>query len=79
MKLLLQRSMITVVALAGILAATASPAAAIVGGQDATQTYPGTTFVSALYPGIGTGHTLPCICPPTTRVLDPVTRAGITG
>ena len=77
MKLLLQRSMITLAALAGILAATASPAAAIAGGQDATQTYPGTTFVSVLYPGAG--HTLPCICPPTIRALDPATRAGITG
>jgi secreted trypsin-like serine protease len=50
---LLQRSMITAATLAGLLAAAATPAAAIVGGQDATQTYPGMTFVSVLYPGIG--------------------------
>lgn len=51
---LLKRSMITAATLAGILAAAATPAAAIVGGQDATQTYPGMTFVSVLYPGVGT-------------------------
>ena len=50
---LLKRSMITAATLAGLLAAAATPAAAIVGGQDATQTYPGMTFVSVLYPGIG--------------------------
>ncbi|MEV0131377.1 trypsin-like serine protease [Dactylosporangium sp. NPDC050688] len=34
--------------------ASAEPAAAIVGGQDATQSYPGTTVVQILYPGLGT-------------------------
>ena len=34
--------------------AAASPAAAIVGGQDATQSYPGTTVVQTFYPGAGT-------------------------
>ncbi|MGI5185375.1 S1 family peptidase [Dactylosporangium sp. CA-152071] len=34
--------------------APAEPAAAIVGGQDATQSYPGTTVVQVLHPGIGT-------------------------
>jgi len=53
MKSLFKRSMITAVVLGGVLAAAATPAAAIVGGQDATRVYPGMTFVSALYPGIG--------------------------
>ncbi len=42
-----------VVAAAGAVAA-AEPAAAIVGGQDATQSYPGATVVQILYPGVGT-------------------------
>ena len=53
MKSLIRRSMITAATLAGILAVAATPAAAIIGGQDATQTYPGMTYVSVLYPGIG--------------------------
>lgn len=51
-----KRSMIMAATLAGVLAAAASPAAAIVGGQDATQKYPGTAFVRVLYPGIGTAQ-----------------------
>jgi secreted trypsin-like serine protease len=53
---LLKRSMITAATLAGLLAGAATPAAAIVGGQDATQTYPGMTFVAVFYPGIGTAQ-----------------------
>src|SRR4051812_29341412 len=48
-----RRSMITAATLVGLLAAVATPAAAIVGGQDATQTYLGMTFVAVEYPGIG--------------------------
>jgi len=51
---LLKRSMITTaVTLAGLLAATATPAAAIVGGRPATQNYPGETFLTVYYPGLG--------------------------
>lgn len=56
MKSLIKRSMITAATLAGVLAVAATPAAAIVGGQDATQAYPGITFVAVLYPGIGTAQ-----------------------
>ena len=40
----------------GLLSLTTSAASAIVGGQDATQTYPGMTFVAVQYPGIGTAQ-----------------------
>lgn len=46
--------MIVAVTCAGIVAGAAGPAAAIVGGQDATQSYPGTAVVQTLYPGVGT-------------------------
>ncbi|WP_433294497.1 S1 family peptidase [Actinoplanes sp. CA-030573] len=53
---LLKRSTIAAATVAGILAVAASPAAAIVGGRDATHAYPGMTFVGVLYPGIGTAQ-----------------------
>jgi secreted trypsin-like serine protease len=53
---LLTRSMVTAATLAGIVAAAATPAAAIVGGHNATRAYPGMTFVGVLYPGIGTAQ-----------------------
>lgn len=51
---LLKRSTISAAAVVGVLATSASPAAAIVGGQDATHTYPGVAAVSVLFPGVGT-------------------------
>ncbi|MEV4706749.1 trypsin-like serine protease [Actinoplanes sp. NPDC049316] len=51
---LLNRSMIAAATVVGVLAIGASPAAAIVGGQDATQPYPGMAAVSVLFPGVGT-------------------------
>lgn len=51
--LLLKRIAIAAVTLIGVLTIGALPAAAIVGGQNATQAYPGITFLSVLYPGIG--------------------------
>lgn len=50
----LKRSMIVAATLGGLLAAGASPASAIVGGQDASQSYPGMAALSVLYPGLGT-------------------------
>jgi len=46
--------MIVAVALAGVLAGGASPASAIVGGQDATQKYPGMAAAQIVFPGLGT-------------------------
>ncbi|RSM51574.1 hypothetical protein DMB66_41630 [Actinoplanes sp. ATCC 53533] len=51
---LLKRSMIAAVTLGGLLTAGATPASAIVGGQDASQSYPGMTALSTFFPGIGT-------------------------
>lgn len=51
---LLKRSMIAAVTLGGLLAAGATPAAAIVGGRDASQNYPGMAALSTAFPGIGT-------------------------
>ncbi|MFG1918121.1 S1 family peptidase [Micromonospora sp. NPDC048898] len=50
---LLKRSTLVAVALAGVLAGTANPAAAIVGGQDATQ-HDGVVSLQIVYPGLGT-------------------------
>jgi hypothetical protein len=59
---LLKRSMIATATLVGLLAAAATPVAAIVGGQDATQTYPGMAFRSMLHhmrhAGVGKHSTL---------------------
>ena len=46
---LLTRSMIVAVALAGVLAGAATPASAIVGGRDATQSYDGMTAAQIAY------------------------------
>ncbi|MFK3983020.1 S1 family peptidase [Micromonospora sp. NPDC050397] len=55
MKLLTKRSTIVVtVALAGILAGAATPAAAIVGGRPATQPYDGMASAQIFFPGQGT-------------------------
>jgi secreted trypsin-like serine protease len=51
---LLKRSTIAAATVVGIFAIGASPASAIVGGQDATQPYPGMAAVSIYYPGLGT-------------------------
>jgi secreted trypsin-like serine protease len=51
---LLKRATIMAVVLAGVLAVSAVPASAIVGGQDATQTYPGIAAMSVYFPGLGT-------------------------
>ena len=51
---LLKRSMIVAATLGGLLAAGAGPASAIVGGQDASQSYPGMAALSVFYPGLGT-------------------------
>jgi hypothetical protein len=53
---ILTRSMIAAVTLGGLLTAAATPASAIVGGRDASQTYPGMTALSVSYPGIGTAQ-----------------------
>ncbi|QOC89650.1 S1 family peptidase [Micromonospora craniellae] len=53
MKLRLLRSTLVVVALTGVLAGTASPAAAIVGGRTATPHH-GVVSVQILHPGLGT-------------------------
>ncbi len=50
----LKRSTIVAVALAGIVAGAASPASAIVGGRDATQSYDGMTAAQIVFPGLGT-------------------------
>ncbi|MDG4764456.1 trypsin-like serine protease [Solwaraspora sp. WMMD406] len=42
-------------ALTGVIAATATPAAAIVGGHDATTLYNGVASVRTVFPGLGTG------------------------
>ncbi len=51
---LLKRSTIVAVTIAAALAIAATPASAIVGGQDATQTYAGMAAMSVLFPGVGT-------------------------
>jgi secreted trypsin-like serine protease len=51
---LLKRSTTVAVALAGVLAVSAAPASAIVGGQDATQSYPGMAAAQIVFPGLGT-------------------------
>jgi secreted trypsin-like serine protease len=56
MRPLLKRSTIITVGLAATLAVGVAPAAAIVGGHDATTTYPGLAAVSVLIPGVGTAH-----------------------
>jgi secreted trypsin-like serine protease len=53
---LLKRSMIVGATLAGALAVGGTPASAIVGGQDATRTYPGMAAMSVLFPGLGTAR-----------------------
>lgn len=53
MKLLKRSTLVTAVALAGVLAGTATPAAAIVGGRNATQ-HDGVVSVQILHPGLGT-------------------------
>lgn len=50
---LLRRSTIAVAGVAGTLLLGAAPALAIVGGQEATRSYPGMTAVSVDYPGLG--------------------------
>ena len=52
---LLKWSPIAAAVAAGIVAGSTS-AYAIVGGQDATSVYPGTTAVTIVFPGLGTGH-----------------------
>ncbi|QOC93981.1 S1 family peptidase [Micromonospora craniellae] len=52
---LLTRSIIAAVTLTGVLAGTAAPASAIVGGRNATQTYPGVTSIQVEFLGLGTG------------------------
>ena len=56
MKPLYLRSAISALALTGLLAGTAAPASAIVGGQPASQLYPGMGALSAFHPGVGTAH-----------------------
>jgi hypothetical protein len=51
---LLNRSTTVAVALVGVLAVTAAPASAIVGGRDATQTYPGVAAAKIVFPELGT-------------------------
>jgi secreted trypsin-like serine protease len=51
---LLTRSTIVAVTLAGMMAGAASPASAIVGGRDATQSYDGMTAARIVFPGLGT-------------------------
>jgi hypothetical protein len=51
---LLTRSTIVTGILAVVLTATAAPAPAIVGGHDATQTYPGVAAAQIVHPGLGT-------------------------
>ncbi|GAA3292702.1 trypsin-like serine protease [Dactylosporangium vinaceum] len=51
---LLTRSTIMAVTLGVVVAAGSAPAAAIVGGRDATQVYPGMAALSVEYPGLGT-------------------------
>ena len=53
MKLLLKRSTIMAITVAGALAVAATPASAIVGGQDATRPYPGMAAMSITFPGLG--------------------------
>lgn len=53
---LAKRWTIPAVTLLGVLATTAGPAGAIVGGHDATHPYTGMTFVSVQYPGVGTAQ-----------------------
>ncbi len=51
---LLKRSIIVAVALAVMLAGAATPASAIVGGREATQSYDGMTAAEIVFPGLGT-------------------------
>ena len=53
---IIKRSTIVAATLAGIVAVAAAPASAIVGGQDATQTYTGMAAMSVLLPGEGTAQ-----------------------
>jgi hypothetical protein len=53
---LLLRSAISTVAVAGLLTAAAAPASAIVGGQAASQLYPGMAALTAYHPGVGTAY-----------------------
>jgi len=53
MKHLLKRSMAVAALATTALLVSSGPAAAVVGGRDATRTYPGGTFVSITFPGLG--------------------------
>ncbi len=57
--------MIVAATLAGAVAVGATPANAIVGGQDATQTYPGMAAMSVLVPGVGTAKCGAALIAPT--------------